>query len=79
MKLTVTWPKEDDMFDGRITIVSEREDKKISLRFGAGEPEDMNLARDLSDALSIPDVIKMAYEAGKNGEEFEIIYLDEEE
>lgn len=39
-----------------------------------GEPEDNSLGRDFSDIYNIPDLMKIAYEAGKNGEEFEIEY-----
>ena len=37
-----------------------------------GEPEDNYLNRDLSFVYDIVDLIKEAYEAGKNGEELEI-------
>jgi len=40
-----------------------------------GEPEDMTFNRDLSDALSIPKLIKKAYIAGKSGK---IMYEAEE-
>lgn len=48
-------------------------DDGTSMRFsiGSGEPEDMYLFRELSDALLVPSLMKMAYEAGKNGEEWE--------
>lgn len=39
-----------------------------------GEPEDASLCRDFNDVYNIPDIIEMAYKAGKNGEEFEIEY-----
>ena len=34
------------------------------------EPEDMNFGRTLSDILTIPDLLRLAFDAGKNGEEF---------
>lgn len=37
------------------------------------EPEDSNLSRSFSDCFSIGDLMKKAYEAGKNGEDFELI------
>ncbi len=37
--------------------------------FGSGEPEDMTLGRDLSDAYDIPTMLREAYLAGKRGEE----------
>ncbi len=33
-------------------------------------PEDMILGRDLAFMTEIPDLLKKAYEAGKNGEKF---------
>lgn len=55
-------------------------DKGESMRFniGRGEPEDMYLFRDLADVLSVPDLMQMAYDAGKNGEKLEFIESDEE-
>lgn len=37
-----------------------------------GEPENNNIARNFNDVYKIIDIIKMAYEAGKNGEELTI-------
>ena len=37
-----------------------------------GEPEDSNLGRDFSDVFEIPNLLQMAYDAGKNGEGFSI-------
>ena len=44
-----------------------------------GEPEDNNLSRNFNDCYSIDNLLKQAYDAGKNGEDFEIegIQLDE--
>lgn len=46
---------------------------KRRIRIGEGEPEDMTLGRDLNDALSISDLIKEAYIAGRDGEELEFV------
>ena len=35
-----------------------------------GEPEDNSLGRNFNDCWKIADLLKMAFEAGKNGEEF---------
>ncbi len=51
----------------------------LTLEFRDGEPEDANLARDFNDCYSIVDAIKLAYNAGKNGEELTINYYDSEE
>ena len=37
-----------------------------------GEPEDNSLGRDLNFVYNIVPLMKMAFEAGKNGEELEI-------
>lgn len=37
------------------------------------EPEDSNLSRAFSDCYNIDSLMKMAYEAGKRGEEFIIV------
>lgn len=44
-----------------------------------GEPEDANLSRDFNDCWSIPQLMKEAFEAGKNGENFEIENLEVDE
>ena len=44
-----------------------------------GEPEDANLRRDFNDCIVVPDLMKMAYEAGVAGETFEIEYLKVDE
>ena len=51
--------------------------QKDSVSIGEGEPEDMYLFRDLSDVYSISDLIGIAYEAGKAGEEFEYEFVEE--
>jgi hypothetical protein len=43
-----------------------------TMSFHDGEPEDASLARDFGDVYSIPALLKKAYEAGVNGEEFVI-------
>lgn len=45
------------------------DEKKLS--FYEGEPEDASLGRDYSDVYNIVNLMKEAFEAGKNGEEFE--------
>ena len=37
-----------------------------------GEPEDANLGRDFNDAYSVAALLQRAFEAGKNGETFEL-------
>ena len=50
-----------------------------SVSIGEGEPEDMYLFRDLGGAYSISDLIIMAYEAGKAGEELEYELLEKKD
>lgn len=53
----------------QVEIIADYGDK-VSVGFGEGEPEDMYLFRDLSDAYSLVSLVRVAYEAGKRGEEF---------
>lgn len=41
-----------------------------------GEPEDSNLNRDFNDCYNITGLMKSAWEAGKNGEVFELIQTE---
>jgi hypothetical protein len=56
-------------------------DGETKFSIGRGEPEDMSLDRDLNDAYRVVDLMKLAYDAGKNGEEFEVskVQLDYKE
>ena len=45
-----------------------------TLNFGNGEPEDMTLQRGLNDAFKIEDIIKMAYQYGKQGKDLYFSY-----
>lgn len=51
-------------------VVTIYVDEKEVFSVHDGEPEDNNLYRNFSDVLGIPDLMKMAYEAGKAGEAF---------
>jgi hypothetical protein len=48
-----------------------------SISIGEGEKEDMYLFRDLSDVYNITSMLKSAYDAGKNGENFEYEFIEE--
>lgn len=69
--------KEDDeyMEDAAVQLeVTNAEGKKVvDLYVGTPCPEDANLYRDLNFVYDIADWLKAAYEAGKNGEDFESI------
>jgi hypothetical protein len=51
----------------------------MEISIGEGEPEDMYLFRDLSDVYQITDLIKMAYDAGKVGEDYDYEAFEEKE
>lgn len=66
----------DDASNIIIEIIRDNEET-LEISLGEGEPEDMYLFRDLNDVYSISDLIKMAYDAGKAGEDFEYEVLEE--
>ena len=60
-----------ERYDYRNFLRIEINDKK-EFEVMDGEPEDSNLSRDFNDCLKIIDLMKMAFNAGKNGEKFEL-------
>lgn len=79
MKIIATYPNEGEDDGGHMSLSLQTNDYKGSVGFGAGEPEDMTLYRDLSDALNIEEMLIAAYNAGKNGEELIVEYEDDED
>jgi len=78
MKITETLPT--DPYEGQWNLELQAMGKIKYLSFGRGEPEDMSLARDLSDAFHIKDLLLLAYQAGKAGEPLEdTVYLKDED
>lgn len=79
MKITTT-ERPDGPYepDGYLSTKIETKEGKSSASFGAGEPEDFSLTRDLSDAYEIKDMLILAYNAGKNGEELKVEHIEEE-
>lgn len=51
---------------------------KFSVSSSDDSPEDNNLLRNFSDCYGIGELMELAYNAGKNGEEFELEYEDVE-
>jgi hypothetical protein len=67
MKITAI--KSTDDYDNAYEL---RVDGKFIFSVFDGEPEDNNLSRNFSAIYNIPKFMEMAYNAGKNGEEFSI-------
>lgn len=65
---------------GSITVTVEDDaGNRKSADISAGEPEDATFYRDLDGAYNIADLVKLAYEAGKRGEEMTYKFVDENE
>lgn len=65
---------------GSVSVTAENsEGERMSATIYAGEPEDNSFYRDLSGAMSIADLAKFAYEAGKRGEPFEYEFMEDDE
>jgi hypothetical protein len=58
---------------GRYASLIIEIDGKEVFSLGGGEPEDMTLGRDLNCAYDVVSLMQRAYNAGKSGEEFEIL------
>ena len=71
MKVTIL--NRDDYYKPALSIIAISKTEEAHLRFEDGEPEDNNMSRNFSDIFLIKDLIKIAYNAGKNGEELKII------
>jgi len=65
---------------GSITVTVEDDaGNRKSADISAGEPEDAVFFRDLNGAYNIADIVKLAYEAGKRGEEMTYEFRDDNE
>lgn len=74
------WMSMEDEVDRRVEVaLADGDGKRIqSVSFSEGEPEDMTLHRDLSDAYEIMELVQVAYELGRNGVEVSFEYVTEE-
>ena len=82
MKITETHEFYNSDHDDASNVIIEliRDNgKTMKISLGEGEPEDMYLFRDLSDVYSITELIKMAYDAGKAGEDYEYEAFEEKD
>jgi hypothetical protein len=52
---------------------------KVEFSVSDGSPEDCNLSRNFSDCFGIQSLMEMAYNAGKNGEEFDYQLIEVKE
>lgn len=77
--MKVVLKESEDSYDFRIThdISVFSGEEKFGHYIGNSEPEDCIIGRDLVDGHDIIKYMEIAYEAGKNGEELEIIYKEE--
>lgn len=79
MKITETiYTTVETEMDAEINVKLTTESFEGQVGFANGEPEDMNLDRDLSDAYAIQKLLKEAYDAGIRGESFEYEHITEE-
>ncbi len=61
---------------GAETILQDDNGKVLnSVEFRDGEPKDFVIARDLNDAIRIHELVKVAFEAGKRGEDLSVEYV----
>jgi hypothetical protein len=84
MKITETHDIGDsyDEYGGKGSLTVTVEDdagNRKTVDIYAGEPEDAVFFRDLNGAYGIAAAIKLAYEAGKRGEEMTYEFVDENE
>lgn len=78
MKVVVKTYESEDMMYNSLEIVI---DKAINFKVESSEdsPEDNTLHRNFQDCYDIPALLKKAYEAGRNGEKFELHYEEIED
>ena len=74
MKIIETYT-EDTTYCGGDTLEIEINGKHV-MSVGGGEPEDNSISRDLSFTQSITDWMKLAWQAGQDGEPFDLAYVN---
>ncbi len=70
--------KESERRDYCEAMVIEIDGERV-FKVHDGEPEDNNICRNFNDVYNVPEMLKKAYTAGKNGEDLEIINKESEE
>lgn len=77
MRVVVTSEIGEDYEYENLEIVID--DKfKFSVCNSNDSMEDATLSRNFADCHDIPALLRKAYEAGKNGEEFTVIHMEDE-
>ena len=77
MEIRTTYEEADDYGEGEWFEISVNGRRRISA--GGGEPEDNSLGRDLNFVFDIVPLMREAWEAGKNGESFDITEVDSDD
>ena len=74
------WMTGEDDIDRcvKVALINDEGKQLNSVSFSEGEPEDMTLYRDLSDAYTIYDLVRDAYEYGRKGVEIQFEKKTEE-
>jgi hypothetical protein len=72
MKVTIVERTEEQIADHDYRAAYQIDvDGEKKLHVSDGEPEDSNLGRDFSDVYNIPELMRLAHEAGAKGEALE--------
>lgn len=78
MRVVVLEESSEDMMFNSLQIVIN-DNIKFAVHSSEDSPEDNTLHRNFSDCYDIPALLRKAYEAGKNGEDFTVEYAEDGE
>ncbi|AGI11910.1 hypothetical protein PQE71_gp178 [Bacillus phage Izhevsk] len=78
MKVLVTAKVSNDMRQQMLEIIIDNV-TKFSVHSDEQYPEDNRLSDNFEDCYDIPALLRKAWEAGKNGEDFKVEYVREED
>ncbi|MDP4147037.1 MAG: hypothetical protein Q8936_21615 [Bacillota bacterium] len=80
MKVKVTRLTDEEMENREYRQVMEiKINGKTKFLVRDDEPEDSNLSRSFNDVWNIPELMELAWKAGKNGEDLLIEYAESED
>lgn len=74
MKVTVVETISDDFTYESLEITLDGKTKFHV--YSNDAPEDNTLSRNFADCYDIPELLRKAWEAGRNGEKFEVEYIE---